>query len=175
VAFNSIDSNISLYVDGILVDNATSNDPYTGAAYKYTTTIHNPLTIGTVPYFNNATLSEAINQPTHHKTFGVKLANVRIYNSYLNHYKIKTLSRERRSIQPIKLTLPTGKRSYIDHITKIYKHRTPGRKAEKINIDIISKTLSGNSIKTALESELREEINRYLPANANINTINWIT
>lgn len=175
MAFNSIDSNISLYVDGILVDNATSNDPYTGAAYKYTTTIHNPLTIGTVPYFNNATLSEAINQPTHHKTFGVKLANVRIYNSYLNHYKIKTLSRERRSIQPIKLTLPTGKRSYIDHITKIYKHRTPGRKAEKINIDIISKTLSGNSIKTALESELREEINRYLPANANINTINWIT
>ena len=174
-AFNSIDSNILLYVDGNLVKNKTSNDPYTGAAYKYTTTIHNPLAVGTVPYFNNATLSEAINQPNYHKTFDVKIADIRIYNSYLNHYKIKTLSRERRNIQPIKLTLPTGKRSYIDHITKIYKHRTPGRKAAKINIDIISKTLSGNNIKTALEEKLHTEISRYLPANANINNINWIT
>ena len=104
-----------------------------------------------------------------------KVADVRIYNSYLNHYKIKTLSRGRRTIQPIKLTLPTGKRSYIDHITKIYKHRTPGRKAEKINIDIISKTLSGDNIKKPIEQKLRSELDKYLPANTDINKVNWIS
>ena len=67
-----------------------------------------------------------------------KISDIRVYNNYLNFYKIKSLTRKSRNILPIMLNLPTGRRSYLDKVQKYYRHRTPGRRSDVIDMDIIS-------------------------------------
>lgn len=173
-SFNSTNGNMSLFVDGNLHKAVTSDDIYTGAAYKYTKTIHNPLIIGTEPYFNNITFNESLGMSGYSYISGCDIQNVRVYNDALNFHKIRSLTREIKMIEDICLTLPTGKRSYIDQVKTTYKHQTPGRKSTDINIDIISRTLTGEDIKQQISDAVIEDISTDLPGNAMINKINWI-
>ena len=173
-SFNSTNGNITLFVDGDLQRAMTSDDVYTGAAYKYTKTIHNPLMVGTEPYFNNITFNEHLNKDGYSFISNCTIQNLRIYNDTLNFHKIRALTRETKTIQDICLTLPTGKRSYIDQVKSIYKHQTPGRKSTDINIDIISRTLTGADIKQQIDTAVSTHVTSELPVNSTINKINWI-
>jgi len=174
VSFNSTNGNMTLFVDGDLQRARTSDDVYTGAAYKYTKTIHNPLMIGTEPYFNNTTFSEHLNMDGYSFISNCIIQNLRVYNNALNFHKVRALTREIKTIQDICLTLPTGKRSYIDQVKSVYKHQTPGRKSTDINIDIISRTLTGVDIKQQIDTTVTANVTRDLPVNSTINKINWI-
>ena len=55
------------------------------------------------------------------------VGDVRIYNTFVGFHKIRALAREHKIYQPLTLSLPAGKRSYIDQATKFYKHRVPDR------------------------------------------------
>jgi len=173
-SFNSTNGNMSLFVDGDLQRAVTSDDIYTGAAYKYSKTIHNPLMIGTEPYFNNMTFNEHLGMDGYSFISDCTIQNIRVYNDALNFHKVRALTREIKTIQDICLTLPTGKRSYIDQVKSIYKHQTPGRKSTDFNIDIISKTLTGDDIKQQISEAVMEDVKTDLPVNSTINKINWI-
>ena len=173
-SFNSVNGNMSLFVDGNLQRIAVTDDIYTGSAYKYSKTIHNPLIIGTEPHFNNITLNEHLKTDQLSFISDCTIQNIRIYNDALNFHKIRALTRETKTIQDIQLTLPTGKRSYVDQVKRIYKHQTPGRMSTDFNIDIISETLTGANIKQQISSAVTESIKSDLPVNSTINKINWI-
>ena len=173
-SFNSTNGNMSLFVDGNLQRAKVSDDVYTGAAYKYSKTIHNPLIVGTEPYFNNITLNDHLGMNGYSFISGCTIQGIRVYNAALNFHKIRILARENKTIQDICLTLPTGKRSYIDQVKSIYKHQVPGRKSTDFNIDIISSTLTGSDIKQQISSAVMSNITADIPANSTINNINWI-
>jgi hypothetical protein len=173
-SFNSTNGNMSLFVDGDLQKAVTSDDIYTGAAYKYSKTIHNPLMIGTEPYFNNITFNEHLGMNGYSFISNCTIQNIRVYNEALNFHKVRALTREIKTIQDLCLTLPTGKRSYIDQVKSVYKHQTPGRKSTDFNIDIISKTLTGDDIKQQISTAVIEDVKTDLPVNSTINKINWI-
>lgn len=172
-SFNSLNGNLSLFVDGNLQDTATSDDVFTGAAYKYTKTIHTPLFVGCDSYFNNITLSEHLQLQNYNFASGFEVYGLRTYNSYLNFHKVKSLARENMSIRDINLTLPTGKRSYLDQVTKFYHHRVPGRKSTVFDVNIITETLSADE--NTLTDEITEHMRDKLPVNVKLNKINWLT
>lgn len=174
-SFNSNNSNISLFVDGELRDAVSSDDSASGAAYKYSKTIHTPMLLGVEPFFNNITLSEHLNKDNYCFARGFSMKNYRVFNEYLNFQKIKMLAREGKQIQPITLTLPTGKRNYIEHVTKFYKHRKPGKKSTNFDISIVNATLSSTDIQDNLTENIRQSITPVIPVNSNINNINWVT
>lgn len=172
--FNSVNGNMTLFVDGNLQQAITSDDIYTGAAYKTSKTIHNPILFGTEPYFNNTLFSDHLKIPGYSFITDCEFNNIRIYNQALNFNKIRALTRENKTIQPINLTLPTGKRCYIDQVKRVYRHKKPDRKSTQFNIDIISKTLSGDDIKKQIEASVLDDIKKDLPVNSSVNKINWI-
>lgn len=172
--FNSTNGNISFFVDGDLQIAVASDDIYTGAAYKYSKTIHNPLIIGTEPYFNNITFNEHLGMSGYSFITDCTIQNIRVYNDALNFHKVRALTREIKTIQDLCLTLPTGKRSYIDQVNSVFKHQTPGRKSTDFNIDIISETLTGDDIKQQISEAVIKDIKTDLPVNSTINKINWI-
>ena len=94
-------------------------------------------------FFNNITFSERLGLTNYEFVNSASVDKVRIYNKHLNFQKVKMLYRDGKRIEPITLTLPTGKRNYIDHASKFYKHQIPGKKSQKINIDIL-KTLDND-------------------------------
>ena len=175
IGFNAIDSNLAMFVDGNLEIAATSDDVFTGAAYRYTKTIHNPLFVGADSFFNNMLLSEYLNQSNQYFVSNCSVDSIRVYNSYLNFHKIRSLTRESKHVEPITLTLSTGKRSYVDQVVKYYYNRTPGRKSNYFDINVVSNTITAADVRDVLESRIREDIGPKLPVNTKINQINWIT
>ena len=174
-SFNSNNSNVSVFIDGDLREAGASDDVGSGAAYKYSRTIHSPLIVGAEPFFNNTTFGEhlGLNNYAFAKNFSIK--TFRVYNEYLNFQKIKMLSREGKDIQPITLTLPTGKRSYIDHVTKFYKHRSPGKKSTHFDISIVNSTLSSSDMQEYLSGKINKNILNDIPTNSKLNNIKWIS
>jgi hypothetical protein len=175
IGFNSDNANISLFVDGNLYKTIKSDDIFTGAAYKFTKTIHAPLHVGSDTFFNNILLGEHLGILGLNYASGNTIDNIRVFNKYLNFYKIKSLTRETKNILPLTLTLPTGKRSYLDKIQKYYRHRTPGRRSDTMDIDIIPEDVQiPEERKNKLTTELRELIVSTLPVNKQIREVNWI-
>lgn len=173
--FNSNNSNVTLFIDGILTATQTSDDSASGAAYKFTKTIHDPLLIGATPFFNNITFSERLGLTNYEFVNNAAVDKVRIYNKHLNFQKVKMLFRDGKKIEPITLTLPTGKRNYIDHASKFFKHKIPGKKSSKINIDILSESLSSTETQEYMSDKLLESVLRQLPINSEVERINWIS
>lgn len=175
LSFNSINGNLSFLVDGELQIAQVSDDVFTGAAYKYTKTIHNPLFVGCDSFFNNITLSEYLGQQNHYFLKDSRVDSIRVYNKYLNYHKIRALTRENKTVQTVKLTLPTGKRSYIDQVVKYYLNRKPGRKSNYFDVNVVSNTITDADVRETVEFSLRQELEGKLPANTYLNDINWST
>ena len=172
-SFNSINSNISLFIDGVLQEIVSSDDVASGAAYKYSKSIHDPIMVGAEPFFNNVTLSEHLRLYNYNFTRNVSINNYRVFNKYLNFQKIKMLSREGKNIQPVRLSLPTGKRNYIDHITTFYKHRQPGNKSNDFDISIVNQALTSTEIQNYMTGKIKEDLKDSLPINTYVNNIKW--
>lgn len=173
-SFDSTTSNISLYIDGDLVNIDTSDDANQAAAYKFTETINTPLIIGAAPFFNNVLLTEHLKRSSSFYTIRSKIKDVKVYNDSLNYFKVQALTKQHHEIQPAVLTLPSGGRTFLDQITKFYKHRQPGNKSNHFNINIISPpALSSQDLKDEIEARLTQELQSHIPVNSNINNINW--
>lgn len=173
--FNSINSNVSLFVDGVLSDVSSSDDTGGGAAYKFSKTVHDPLLIGADPFFNNITFSEHLGLDNYNFSQNFKLNKVRVFNEYLDFQKVIMLSREGQEIKPLSLTLPTGRRNYIDHATKFYKHRKPGNKANTFDITIVNAGVSASDDQQELARDLMSTLGDAIPINTTVNNINWIS
>ena len=106
---------------------------------------------------------------------GFTIDKYRVYNDYLNFQKIKMLSREGKQIQPVTLTLPTGKRNYVEHVTKFYKHRRPGKRSTSFDITVVNQSLSSSETQQQLADQIRDFIEPIIPVNSQLNNINWIT
>lgn len=175
IGFNAINSNIVLFVDGELQVARTSDDVFTGAAYRFTKTIHAPLHVGSDTFFNNVVLSEFLKLQNYYFVSNCTVKDVRVYNKYLNFHKIRALTRENKTIQDVQLTLPTGKRSYLDQTRQYYQNKMPGRKSNYFDINIVSNTITAVDVQDVLQDKLTEDIKDNLPANVYINNINWIS
>lgn len=174
-AYNSNNSNLSLFVDGVLTIAQTSDDTASGAAYKFSNTIQTPILVGAEPFFNNITVAEHLKIQNYGFSRDWKLSNYRIFNEYLNFQKIKMLSREGMKIQPVVLTLPSGKRNYIDHGNGFYQHKEPSRKSENFDIFVTSDSLTGTDLQQLVSDKLFDNLEDKLPVNNYINNIKWIT
>ena len=175
ISFNSTNGNLALFVDGELQIGQASDDVFTGAAYKFTKTIHNPLLIGCDAFFNNITLSEYLKQDNQYFIKDCKFSRIRVYNKYLNFHKIRAMTRQNLDIETVQLTLPTGKRSYVDQIVKYYFNRTPGRKSNYFDVNVVSNSITGDTDRETMELLLRDDLQDKLPANIYLNEIHWIT
>lgn len=175
VGFNANNSNISLFVDGVIQQTIKSDDIFTGAAYKFSKTIHSPLHVGTDSFFNNITLADQVNIPDYNFCTRSTISKLRVFNDYLNFYKIKSLTREGKNILPVELVLPTGRRSYIDKITKYYRHRTPGRRSDVVDVEVIpERGYIDDVVADKLTEELRDIVKGNLPVNKSLREVRWV-
>ena len=174
-AYNSNNSNLSLFIDGVLTVAESSDDSASGAAYKFSKTIQAPLLVGAEPFFNNITFAEHLNVSNYGFCSGFDISNYRVFNEYVNFQKIKMLSREGKDIQPMKITIPGGKRNYVEHIDKFFKHKEPGGMSNKFNINITCEALTGTDLQQLINEELVQKLQPIIPINTEINNINWIT
>lgn len=174
-AFNGSNSNLALFVDGLLVQTGVATDDTTGAAYKFTPTINTPLTVGAECTFNNITLAERVKIPGLNFTKNCTLQSIKVYDKYITFQKINLLSKQHKNLKDISLTLPAGKRNYIEHADAFYKHREPGSRSNSFELFIANQSLSSTDTQMVLNDLIFDEIQSQLPINSQLNKINWIS
>ena len=174
-AFNGSNSNLALFVDGLLVETAVADDDTTGAAYKFTPTINAPIIAGAECSFNNITLSERVGIDQFNFARNCTLQSIQVYDKYITFQKINLISKQKKQLKDISFTLPAGKRNYIEHADQFYKHREPGNKSSDFDLFIVNQTLSSTETQSYLNDSIFEKIKTQLPANSNLNKINWVS
>jgi len=98
-----------------------------------------------------------------------------MYNKALYLYEIANIVRTKYKVQDIIFELPTGKRSYVENISKFFKNKLPGRKSNLINLGIQDTNITEKSLKDILSDEIRGSIQKALPANTKLKDIKWET
>ena len=70
--------------------------------------------------------------------------------------------------------LPTGRRNYVDKMQKYYRHRTPGRRSDVIDVDIIAENdNTEKEVKLKLSEDIRDIVRSALPVNKSIREVVW--
>lgn len=173
-SFNGNNGSITLYVDGQLERTSTITSLQQSLKYKFVNTLKDPISVGATAFFNNKLAADFLKIPTNGLSNNIQIKGLRLYDKELELFTVKALAREYSTIESVNLILPGGKRNYIDHITKFYKHRLPGNKSNAFDISIVSNTLTEDKLKVSLEDHVKKSISNYIPLNANLNKIHWI-
>jgi hypothetical protein len=162
----------SLYIDGNLITSTTTTS--SNAFYKVYNYKNNPqLLVGGLS-FKYDTLNDWIEQTSKYK-FNGSIADVRLYNTALNIFDIKSIAKvfEINEFSDLSWNINTGTRAYIEEIERFFLHRLPGSKSQYFNIRIKNSQITSDEVKSIIENNIRNAVNNIAPAYTKLHSIIW--
>lgn len=171
ITFDTIEGLFNLLIDGSVVDTYT----FSPGKYSFGTVFDNSLYVGTEPAYGNNKLNDLLKDYNYYNYGLFKLKDFYMYNKALYLYEIANIVRTKYNVQDVIFELPTGKRSYVENISKFFKNKLPGRKSNLINLGIQDTNITEKSLKNILSKEIRGSIQKALPANTKLKDIKWET
>jgi hypothetical protein len=159
-----------MYVDTELVD--TISLP--GAKFSFNNIFTRPLTIGASPMpGTNTPLSTYLKQDKYYHVNNIKINRLKLYDKPLNYFDIKCHYNAVANISDMTWGIPTGQRSYVDTIERVFKHRLPGRRSEIYNINITGLTILDSDVKDDIDTHIQSEVQNIAPVHTKLNNIVW--
>jgi hypothetical protein len=103
-----------------------------------------------------------------------KISDVRIYDTVLGDFEMKSIARNIywNGWQPITLLIPTLPRTYLEKVDNFHLNKYPGFKSNRYNLKI--KGISNVSDQSNVETFIRSNIKQISPANTTLNDIIFI-
>ena len=169
VTYDSEKGHAKLYVDSLLQDTKVIGL----ARYHFNELMKRPLFLGSSSFFDKEPLFQRLRQPGYYLTTGIKMSDFRVYNRALNYYEIFPLASRLSKVQDMYWNVPTGQRSFIDTIERMFKYKTPDRKSTSFNLKILNSSVDNIDMRNELEKGIKEYIKYVAPLQTNINTIKW--
>jgi hypothetical protein len=142
--------------------------------YTFSPILKNNISVGATPYFNN-TLFDNFYKSRKPKfaARGFKIDEIRFHNRSVTDQEVKLLSYTKFEPNDMRLQLSYGFRNYLDTITRVARHKAPGRKSQFIDIHINDSLIADISLQKYYETKILAELKNYLPAYVKINKIVW--
>ena len=160
----------SMYVDSALIDNIDLE----AGKFAYNNAFTMPLTIGASPFLGTSLpISRTTNQPGYYYIDNAMINRLKIYNKALSVSDIQCHYNANNAISDVVWPLPTGQRSYVDTVERVFKHRLPGRRSEIFNINVNGISTTDTSFKEDMEVHIRKELDKVLPAYTRLNKLIW--
>ena len=69
--------------------------------------------------------------------------------------------------------MPTGQRSYLDTVERVFNFRIPGRKSEMFNLNLYNVNVTDPVLKSDLEAIIKDNIYDIVPAAAKLQDVKW--
>ena len=158
-----------LYVDSILQDAKTLGI----ARYHFNEIMTKPLYIGSTSFYDNEPLFHRLRQPGHYMSIGMSVCDFKIYNKPLNYYEIFSHTARLLKVEDVMWNIPTGQRTFIDTVERMFKFKTPDRKSTSFNLQINNAYISDPSMKAEVERAIKDYISYVSPLHTSINSIAW--
>lgn len=169
---NTFKGSMKLYLDGSLYAESTFL-PY---KYAFAKVLTDRIFIGATPFYSGLALHDFLDKTKTNKTSymckGFEVQNFYLYKSELDYFDINMLFRQKLPPRDLIWDVPSGKRNFIDSISRFFKNKIPGRKSESFNLIINNNTLSEES-QELLNVAILNKLKDTMPAYAKINSIKW--
>jgi len=172
IIFDSVNGKYIGYVDAKQIFNYDF-DP---GKYTYSTILKNNILVGTAPFYNNVPYNNFYKSSNpYFNITGLTLDNIKFYNRALHQEEIKFLQYEKVEPKDLRVQIDYGDRNYIDTISRLSKHKVPGRKSQFIDVYITDSLIDDIDLQKYYETKIISELKEYLPAYVKINKIVWKT
>lgn len=170
VAFNYANGTVKLYIGGKLV----ASDMYDAFKYKIVSNQNIlSLVIGSNAGKRDIFVNE-LHQPGYYTLAGA-IADFRIFGKELNHWDIKALGENSKTIAFKNLTwnMPVGSRNYVEEIERFFKHKMPGNKSQFFNIKLTGLSITDTAVRELIEESIKSVLTRINPVHATLYNIIW--
>jgi hypothetical protein len=158
-----------MYINTSLVDSTSVPQ----GAFSKVDVFRGPLTIGTTPFYTKSYLFDHLNQTDNHLCSNISIKGLKIYDTALDYYDIKAHYDIYNYVAPVKWNMPTGQRSFLDTVERVFNFRVPGRKSEMFNLNLYNVGLTDPALKLDLEAIMKDNIYDMVPAHTKLRNVKW--
>ncbi len=168
--FDSIQGNVSLFVDGALNTNLNIQP----GKYAIQNLLNDDIYAGTAGFYNNTDLASYLRQPGYYYLSNTRLKNFFIYDRPLDNDEILALNIYDTKINDLVLSIPAGQRNNIEEIERYFKYKVKDSSSKKINIYVKNMGIDNIDMKNNIKKLILDETKAILPIGVNINDIQFI-
>ena len=166
---DSIQGNISVFVDGKLYKNVTIPP----GTYVFQDISQDGIAAGCTGFYDNVPLFKYLNQNNYYFVNNSYIKQFKLYNTALTDNEIRFLTYNGIQMQDSILSLPSDQRNELDQIERVFKLDVPSNKSNNVNILIKNSQISDVNIQEQLKTIISNRLQQILPANVNINEITF--
>lgn len=167
-SFDSIQGNITLYVDGLLYENRTLPP----GKYDLHDVFGGEILIGSTGFVNDIDLSTYLKQPGYYYINNLNIGNFYIYNNAASKTLITALALRNRKIDELVLSIPHGQRNNKATIERFYKFGY-NNSSNKVDIVVSNFDIDDESVLSQIRLNILDEAKSILPAGVEINNIKF--
>ena len=167
---DTVQGNISLYIDGSLYQNQTIS-PY---KYSIQQLMSEGLYMGAVGIANGIDLASYIKQPGYYFVSSSQgIRNLIISDRALKTDEIFALNLRDHPIDDLVLSIPQGQRNNVEEIER-YFHYSPTTSSKSINIYVKNSGITNDEYRSNIKSSILEQAADTLPVGVKINDIKFL-
>lgn len=162
-----------LYLDGELYETSV----FTQNTYNFIPLLVDAITVGSTPFYNGQLLSSFLYGRGSNTAFyfakDLEVQDFYIHKKDLNYHDIGVLYKAKIVPDDLKWDVPSGRRSYLDVVSRYFYQKVPGMKSMLYNIYINNASFNqeGQNLLNALIVNKLKEIS---PAYSKVNKIEWL-
>jgi hypothetical protein len=160
------------YIDGLLASERRLLTDNEYGKFSFIDVLSKISLVGATQSYNNELLSNFLNQPGFYYIKNASIKSLKMYNFNLYREYVKALSREHIKTPDLHWSIPSGRRSHLDHVDKYHVHHLPISKSSEIDVSIINTGLTGSQIDTVLP-EINNVVYEFAPA-LTTSTVTWL-
>lgn len=168
--FNTFEGKIQYYIDSIKVDQID----FEPVKYQLQYDFRSSLLLGAAT-IRNTTLNDIIGVEDNYKFIG-NVSDLKMYSKAFSQGEIEQLyfsSDFAIARKDLHWNMNVGERNFIEEVQHWYKMQLPGSKSKYFNINIHNLNID-DTVKEAIESALRSNIKKLIPAESSLYKINWM-
>ena len=166
---DSIQGNISVFVDGNLYKNVTIPP----GTYVFQDISQDGIAVGCTGFYDNVPLFKYLKQDNYYFVYNSYMKQFKLHNTALTDNEIRFLTYNGLHMQDSILSLPSDQRNELDQIERVFKLDVPSNKSNTVNILIKNSQISDVNIQEQLKTIISNRLQQILPANVNINEITF--
>lgn len=167
--FDSIQGNVSLFVDGILHNNITVSP----GKYKIQNIFADDFFVGTTGFLNGVDLATYLQQPGAFYINDLYIKNFFLYDRAIKDDEVVALSLYKKPISDVILSIPCGQTNNMEEIERYFKY-TNSSSSNTINIYLNNLDIQNQTFRNNIKNVILQEAKNTLPAGVSINDIKFI-
>ncbi len=160
----------NFFLDGQLY--STKN--FKSRKYTLSNTFNGRIFYGSNAYFNGVPTFKHFKDVKDYTCSKIKIKENYIINKALDRFEALYFYNLVFPSDDLKYNIPSGTRSFIDKMEKVFNFNIPMFKSSCFNLKILNSKIFSDKVRTEIENEIRNQILEYLPAYTKLNNLEWL-